>query len=294
MAIAEMAEALFATVDANAITTCGTAVQELSKLYGTLGSAIDTAHQTLFTGDSSWGGSAASSAHTSMTSLSSANGNMQSALSTIGQTLTEYGAALQPYQKKTYPTPIEGSRDPEAAADLAVVGLASTVAAVGIGTAVLQMMPVANPGSGTSSQPKSGAVPHLTNHTTLPAISNLHLPSHLASISNLPSPGSVSPGLNNSLLPNVVAPGSDHLITPGLVAAGVGPGAGLGSEAGASEVGASEAGAVAADEPIPMAPMVGGNRKPGDSETTRTIFGVEDPGFWSEGQPPTVEGVIGR
>lgn len=291
MPIAEMAEALFAGIDATAVTTCGTAVTELSKLYSTLGSAIDTAHQTLFTGDNSWGGSAASSAHTSMTSLSSSNGNMQSALSTIGQTLTEYGAALTPYQKKTYPTAIPGSRDPEAAADLAVVGLASAVAAAGVGTAVLQMMPIANPGSGQNSAPKPGAVPHLTNNSTLPAIPNVNVPTQLASIPNLPSLGSITPGLSNSLLPGAV-PGSAHpLMPPGLIGVGLGPEVGA-SEAAASEAGAAEAGA-AAEEGMPMMPMAGGGRNSRDSERTRTISFVEDEGFWSEDQPVTVQGVIG-
>lgn len=289
MPIAEMAEGLFAGIDATAVTTCGTAVTELSKLYSTLGSAIDTAHQTLFSGDTSWSGSAATSGHTSMTNLSSSNGSMQSALNTIGTTLTAYGAALTPYQKKTYPTPIPGSRDPEAAADLAVVGLASAVAAAGIGTAVLQMMPIANPSSGQNTPPKPGATPHLTNHSTVPSIPNLHDPTHLASVPNLPFLGSTSPGLSNGLLPGALPGTGNPLLPPGLVGLGLGPG--LGSEVAASEAAASEAGA--AGEGMPMVPMAGGNQKAGNSERTRTIGFVEDEEFWSDNQPETVQSIIG-
>ncbi|HXA59275.1 MAG TPA: hypothetical protein VNW94_08960 [Streptosporangiaceae bacterium] len=265
MPIAEVAQSLFAAIDSDAIIGCGGAIKEISSLYGTLGSTIDIAHQQLFAGDKTWSGPAASNAKSTMTDLTVSSSNIQSALSTIGDTLVTYGTALKPFQGKVYPTPVPGSRDPEAAADLVITGTASVVAALEIGAAVLKMMPIAKQGTSSSAKSgastKSGTSAHSTtagNGTTLASSLNAaHVLGRLTS----------SPALTSAVLS-----GSSNGI-PALNSFGV-----IGSAGEAGAIQASEA--AATGEGMPFMPMAGapsGDR----SERSRTTTCTEDPDFWT-------------
>ncbi|GLY83912.1 hypothetical protein [Actinoallomurus iriomotensis] len=272
MPIAEVAESLFAAINSDAIIGCGSAIKEISSLYGSLGSTIDTAHQQLFAGDKTWSGGAASKAKNTMTDLSASGSNIQSALSTIGDTLVMYGTALKPFQGKVYPTPVPGSRDPEAAADLAITGTASAAAALEIGAAVLKMMPSAK--QGASSSAKSGTSTKLAksdtsaygttagNGTTLAGVLD---PTHF--LDSLTS---------NPALVGAVLPGASKGVTalgPFMSAAGV-----IGSAEEMAALQASEAAAMR--EGLPLMPMFGGNAG-NRSERSRTTNLTEDPEFWT-------------
>ncbi|MEV0405362.1 hypothetical protein [Actinoallomurus sp. NPDC050550] len=280
MPIAEVAEALFAAIDSDAIIGCGSAIKEISSLYGTLGSTIDTAHQQLFTGDTTWSGTAASKAKSTMTDLTASSGSIQSALSTIGDTLVTYGAALKPFQGKTYPTPVPGSRDPEAAADLVITGAASAAAALEIGAAALKMMPIA----------KQGANPSAKHGTSAKSATSEHSKHSTTAGNGTQLAGLLNPADflgNNPALTSAMLPGSSNGIPAlnpymagvigidGVSAAGV-----IGAAEEAGVIQASEA--AAAGEGMPLMPMAGassGNR----SERSRTTTLTEDPDFWTMG-----------
>ncbi|GAA4632479.1 hypothetical protein GCM10023196_066090 [Actinoallomurus vinaceus] len=278
MPIAEVAESLFAAINSDAIIGCGSAIKEISSLYGTLGSTIDTAHQQLFAGDKTWSGAAASNAKSTMTDLTVSSSSIQSALSTIGDTLVTYGAALKPFQGKVYPTPVPGSRDPEAAADLVITGTASAAAALEIGAAVLKMMPVAKKGAsspakhGTST--KSATSAHSTTAGNGTNLAGLLDPAHI--LSGLTG----NPALTSAMLSGP----SNGIPALSPFATGVGGIIGV-SEAGvigaAEEAGVIQASeAAAAEEGMPLMPMAGassGNR----SERSRTTTLTEDPDFWT-------------
>lgn len=273
MPIAEVAQSLFAAIDSDAIIGCGSAIKEISSLYGTLGSTIDTAHQQLFTGDTTWSGDAASKAKSTMTDLTASSSNIQSALSTIGDTLVTYGTALKPFQGKVYPTPVPGSRDPEAAADLAITGTASAAAALEIGAAVLKMMPTAKQAANSSTKSatsaksaKSATSAHSTtadNGTTLAGLLN---PTHV--LGGLTS----NPALTSAVLPG--PSNSVPALGPFMSAAGV-----IGAAEEAGVIQASEAAAMR--EGMPLIPMAGGSSR-NRSERSRTTTLTEDPDFWTE------------
>ncbi|MFB9835380.1 WXG100 family type VII secretion target [Actinoallomurus acaciae] len=269
MPIAEVAQSLFAAINADAIIGCGSAIKEISSLYGTLGSTIDTAHQQLFTGDTTWSGTAASKAKNTMTDLTLSSSNIQSALSTIGDTLVAYGTALKPFQGKVYPTPVPGSRDPEAAADLAITGTASAAAALEIGAAVLKMMPTSKQGTKSANKADTStksATP--TDSTTTgdgTTLAGLPNPAHVVGslTSNPALTGAVLPGPSNGTPP----------LGPFMSAAGV-----IGSAEEAAVIQASEAAAMR--EGMPLIPMTGTpSRK--HSERSRTTTLTEDPEFWT-------------
>ncbi|GAB3975150.1 hypothetical protein GCM10029978_058540 [Actinoallomurus acanthiterrae] len=280
MPIAEVAESLFAAIDSDAIIGCGGAIKAISSLYGTLGSTIDTAHQQLFTGDKAWSGVAASNAKGTMADLTVSSSSIQSALSTIGDTLVTYGAALKPFQGKVYPTPVPGSRDPEAAADLVITGAASAAAALEIGAAVLKMMPIAKQKASSSAKPgtstksgtsaKSATSAHSTTAGNGTNLAGLLDPAHLL--------GSLTP--NPALTGAVLSGPSNGIPTLSPFMTGV---IGAAEEAGiiqASEAGAIQASEAAAmGEGMPLMPMAGptGNR----SERSRTSTLTEDPDFWT-------------
>ncbi|MCO6008466.1 hypothetical protein NE236_26165 [Actinoallomurus purpureus] len=280
MPIAEVAQSLFAAIDSDAIIGCGGAIKEISSLYGTLGSTIDTAHQQLFAGDTTWSGVAASNAKSTMTDLTVSSSSIQSALSTIGDTLVTYGAALKPFQGKVYPTPVPGSRDPEAAADLVITGTASAAAALEIGAAVLKMMPIAK--QGASSSAKSATSAHSTtagNRTNLAGSLN---PAHfLGSLTSNPALTSAVLSGSSNGIPALSPFMAGVAGFDGVSAAGV-----IGSAEEAGVVQASEAGAIQASETaatgegMPLMSMAGvpsGNR----SERSRTTTLTEDPDFWT-------------
>jgi hypothetical protein len=276
--IAEVAESLFAAIDSDAIIGCGSAIKEISSLYGTLGSTIDTAHQQLFAGDTTWSGVAASKAKSTMTDLTVSSSSIQSALSTIGDTLVTYGAALKPFQGKVYPTPVPGSRDPEAAADLVITGTASAAAALEIGAAVLKMMPIAKHGAKSSAKPgtsaKSATSAHSAtagNGTTLAGSLN---PAHfLGGLTSNPAlTSAVLSGSSNgipALSPFMAGVTGFDVVS----AAGV-----IGSAEEASVIQASEA--AAAGDGMPLMPMAG-DRSGNRSERSRTSTLTEDPDFWT-------------
>lgn len=270
MPIAEVAESLFAAIDSDAIIGCGSAIKEISSLYGTLGSTIDTAHQQLFTGDTTWNGDAASKAKSTMTDLTASGSNIQSALSTIGDTLVTYGTALKPFQGKVYPTPVPGSRDPEAAADLAITGTASAAAALEIGAAALKMMPTAKQAANSSTKSGTSAKSATSAHSTTA--------DNGTTLAGLLNPTHVLGGLtSNPALTSAVLPGPSNGVPslgPFMSAAGV-----IGAAEEAGVIQASEAAAMR--EGMPLIPMAGGSSR-NRSERNRTTTLTEDPEFWTE------------
>jgi hypothetical protein len=284
--IAEVAQALFASIDPDVITAAGGAITAGSTLYGALNTALGSAHTTLFTGDKNWTGTAATAAKTNVGNLSTSATQVQTGLGTIATALTTYGAALQPFKGKTYPTPIPGSRDPEAAGDLAVVSLASIAAAASIAAGVAQMMPVANPSSSTSSKTSS----------TTPTTSNTSLASTPTTTST--TPATTTPATSTLPAGTGTSTSSTVPLASGMAASTMSGGALVdnteGSGTAAAEDGTTaETGDAAMEDGVPMMPLTGGAaRRAANNERIRNAY-TRHPDFWTDGVPTGVPAILG-